>query len=98
MINEGKDIIANIKFTNTPEILTRKVSLFTLEKLNALIGTGFAHPKPKNKKHNKPVVSKWAIGFKVNLPAFFAVGSPNLFAVNACANSCEVNATITATV
>ena len=55
---QGKEINASIKFITTPEILTKKVSLFIFLKLNEFIGTGFAQPNPKNKKHNKPKVSK----------------------------------------
>ena len=81
-----------------PDKLTSKVSLFIFLKLNAFIGTGFAQPKPKNKKQNKPILSKCAIGLTVNLPATFDVGSPSLYAVNECANSCAVNAITTAKV
>jgi hypothetical protein len=55
-------------------------------KFRGFIGTGFAQPKigpwPKvkiNKVKGKKIVpmgSMWAIGFKVNLPALFAVSSP----------------------
>jgi hypothetical protein len=57
-----------------------------LRRLKKLIGTGFAHPKimgeriiiSRNGRSTVPTGSIWARGFKVNLPAYFAVGSPNL--------------------
>ena len=43
-----------------------------------------------------PSGSKCFAGFNVILPAHFAVGSPHLYATNACANSCRVSTNVTA--
>ena len=96
--NSGYAINAKIKFDKIPEMLTSNVSLLIFLKLNALIGTGLAQPNPNTKKLIKPILSKWAIGLKVNLPADFGVGSPNLYAVKAWANSWTVSAIRTAKV
>ena len=50
-------------------------------KLYGFIGTGFPQPKWAKIKHNAPKISICASGFNVSLPWSFAVGSPNLLAV-----------------
>ena len=57
-----------------------------------LYGTGLAQANikldPVKTKNNgssiDPKGSMWGIGLSVNLPKFLAVGSPNLFAIQAC--------------
>lgn len=89
-----KKIIASRKLEKGPAAETIASSLKGRLKLLRLIGTGFAQPiikKPERKDINgriiEPIKSKCFIGFKVYLPACFAVESPNFSATNACANS-----------
>ena len=49
-------------------------------KLYGLIGTGFAHPNPKNNKLKDPHKVKCLIGLSESLPSHFAVWSPNRYA------------------
>ena len=79
-------ITAKTKLTRGPEIATFKDPHFLSLKLKGFMGTGFAQPKigpwPAVIKSNargsktEPMGSKCFKGFKVNLPAYFAVGSP----------------------
>ncbi len=69
---------------------TRKL-LFLLLMREKLTGTGFAHPKTPNPLNEVkigtiivPTKSMCETGFKVNLPAFFAVSSPKSKAVKPC--------------
>lgn len=80
-------IIAIRKFVAGPATETFNSPHFWSLRLYGLIGTGFAQPKigPLPMVANKsskgritePKGSKCFKGFKVNLPACFAVGSPN---------------------
>ena len=93
-------IIAIKKFTAGPAIATFKSPCFRSRKLLGFIGTGFAQPKigplPKvatsiiNGKRIEPKGSMWLMGFNVNLPSYFAVGSPKLYATAPCATSCKI--------
>lgn len=83
---------AKIILVNTPEMLTKNKSRLCFLKFIGLISTGFAQPKPTSKKVIIPKASKCFIGLSVNLPKAFGVGSPSLYAVYACANSCNEKA------
>src|SRR6478672_11396268 len=64
------------KDTDTP------ASLGFLKK-KRFTGTGRAQPNPATKIKIVPIGSKCFIGFKVNLPCFLAVSSPNFHAAKA---------------
>ena len=78
-------ITATAKLTEGPAIATFKDPHRLSLKLKGFMGTGFAQPKmgpcPKVTKSStkgsktEPMGSKCFKGFKVNLPAYFAVGS-----------------------
>lgn len=82
-------IIAIERLLNGPANPISPLSLFGFFKFKGLNGTGFAQPnkigllaiKSKNGNKNEPKKSKCFKGFKVSRPAFFAVGSPSLFAI-----------------
>ena len=90
---KGKNLIArpkikaNKKLTLGPAKETLRLPHFWSLKLKGLPGTGFAQPiigpwpaVIKSKSKGKIIVPNMSIcfkGFKVSLPAFFAVGSPN---------------------
>src|SRR4030066_2202670 len=57
-----------------------------------LIWTGLAQPKPTAISINEPIGSRCANGLSVRRPSVRGVGSPNLSAVQACANSCTAKA------
>lgn len=77
-------IIAKSKFERGPEAATFAEPNFLSLILKGFIGTGLAHPKIIPELNNTsikgtntdPNGSKCLIGLKLNLPAFFAVGSP----------------------
>ena len=62
------------------------------------MGTGFAQPKPTRISAVVPIGSKWASGFSVSRPMFYAVGSPSFFATRPCAHSCSGSAINTTTI
>ena len=84
LINKPKTI-AKPKFDKGPAKETFISPYFLSLKLYGFTGTGFAQPNKiglpeTNKSIGKiidPKKSKCFKGFRVNLPAYFAVGSPN---------------------
>jgi hypothetical protein len=93
-MNMNKNKIESIKFDTGPATETTASSLNGFLKFLILTGTGFAQPimKPPEIKVNKGIItlpnkSRCLIGFKVSRPLSLAVGSPNLFANHAWANS-----------
>jgi len=69
---------ANKILAKGPAIDTSKISLLIFLKLAGFIGTGFAQPIILVRINMRvPRGSRCLRGFKVNLPAFFAVGSPS---------------------
>lgn len=95
--------IARRIFEAGPLAPTRTISLRGFLNAQKLIGTGLAAPNTNlppveiNRTSGRIIVpnrSICAIGFNVNLPENFAVVSPSLYAVQPCANSCIVMATI----
>ncbi len=74
-------------FDTGPARETRAVSLSLLSKLYSFIGTGLLHPNLKISIEIAPIGSICDSGFRVSLPAAFAVGSPNFIAAQACAYS-----------
>ena len=89
-----KSKIARIKFESGPAIETLASSIKGLPKLFLLIGTGFAQPISANPEAKEakgistvPIKSICLRGFKVKRPICFAVSSPSLSAIKACANS-----------
>jgi hypothetical protein len=92
--NTIKKRIAKIKFENGPAKDTIASSLNSLRKFFLFTGTGFAQPIKANPEAKEakgisivPTRSACFIGLRVSLPWSFAVLSPYLDAVNACANS-----------
>lgn len=85
-------IKANSRFEAGPANAIFIMSTLGFAKYLESTGTGFAQPKPTNKIISEPKGSRWAIGFKVNLPWCFAVGSPSLYATHPCENSWKTNA------
>ena len=79
--------VAKTKCEAGPANDIKAAPLLGFFKFKGLKGTGLPHPKPTNSKNKVPVGSKCALGFKVSLPIFFAVGSPSLLAANAWENS-----------
>ena len=80
----------NKKFVKIPEMETNLIPFLYLLKFNGLIGTGFAQPIPNKTNIRKPLKLKCLNGLRVNLPINLGVGSPILYAVKECANSCKV--------
>ena len=76
-------------FISTPATETTRIPYLNFLKLRGFICTGFAQPKPNNKKQINPLISKCFKGFIVNLPWIFGVKSPILYAAKAWANSCK---------
>lgn len=77
--------IAMPRFDNGPAAATFNVPYLESLRLYGLNGTGFAQPIKIPEDINKnmgritvPIGSMCEIGFNVSLPAFLAVGSPNL--------------------
>ena len=85
-------IKANSRFEAGPANAIFIMSTLGFAKYLESTGTGFAQPKPTNKIISEPKGSRWAIGFKVNLPWCFAVGSPSLYATHPCENSWKTSA------
>ena len=81
---------ATTKLDMGPANETINIPLFLFLKLYEFIGTGFAHPNLKMSKKINPTKSICFIGFKVNLPLFLAVLSPNKYAAYPCENSCII--------
>ncbi len=67
---------AQMMLLKGPERAINPWSLLGWRKLYGSIGTGLPQPKPRRKRATVPIGSKWANGFKVNLPSSFGVGSP----------------------
>lgn len=88
---------ASIKFISGPanDTIVSPFSLETFEKLFGFICTGLPHPICANISKNIPTGSICFIGSNVSLPWFLGVGSPNLSAANAWANSWKDIASIT---
>jgi len=78
------NVTAIIMFAKGPAAATLAEPYFLSLRFKGLIGTGFAQPKTilepitskRKGKSTEPIGSKCFRGFKVNLPANFAVGSP----------------------
>ena len=60
--------------------------------LDGLMGTGFAQPNPIMISMRLPMISRCFRGLRVGRPFSRAVSSPKRSAINACENSCTVNA------
>mgnify|MGYP004499737293 CR=1 FL=1 len=71
-------MIAAKIFDTGPAKAVIAISLLGFLKLLGFTGTGLAQPKPNNNIPSAPIGSILGIGSKVNLPLFFAVGSPSL--------------------
>jgi hypothetical protein len=85
---------ANKKFENGPTNETIASPILLLKKLFGFTGTGFAQPIKAIPDENEasgiktvPIKSICLSGLRDNLPTFFAVGSPILYAKSAWANS-----------
>ncbi len=76
-----ENTIASKKLLNGPANETKKRSLLGFLKYRGFIGTGFAHPTFTMSRAMAPIGSKCFMGFRESLPALFAVGSPNTYAV-----------------
>ena len=96
---KSPETMAMIKFIAGPAIATLSCPHFWSIKLRGFMGTGFAQPKigplPRVRikvivgKRKEPTGSKCFKGLNDSLPAYLAVGSPSLYAVNPCAISCK---------
>lgn len=75
------------KLERGPAAATIALSRIGFLKLFGFTGTGFPQPIFAIKIINVPSGSKCLSGFKLTLPCIFAVGSPSLNAVQACAHS-----------
>lgn len=84
---------AKDRFERGPANATSAVCSSLFSKLYSLMGTGLLHPNLKRIINTAPMGSICLRGLSVNLPSAFAVGSPSLNAVYACAYSCTVAAT-----
>lgn len=62
-------------------------SLLGFCRLYESTGTGLPQPNLVKRMAKVPKGSRWAIGFKVNLPFILGVGSPSLSAIKAWLNS-----------
>ena len=90
IINSINNKTERIRFESGPANETTRSSFKEFLKLFLFTGSGFAQPisaKPDAKEARgmitDPIKSICLIGFNVNLPSFFAVSSPNLFAISA---------------
>ena len=90
IINSINNKTEKIRFESGPANETTRSSFREFLKLFLFTGIGFAQPiraKPDAKEARgmitDPIRSICLIGFNVNLPSFFAVSSPNLFASSA---------------
>lgn len=85
------------KLAHGPAIATHNISFLGFFKFRKFIGTGLAQPMGGNLnitivngRRIVPIGSMWASGLRDNLPEYLAVGSPNLYATQPCAYSCNV--------
>ena len=85
-------ISAKIKLDAGPANAIFIISIRGLLKWRESTGTGLAHPKPTKRIMSEPNISRCAKGFNVNLPAYFAVGSPSWLATQAWENSWNTSA------
>jgi len=78
ILKRRAQISARIILLVGPEMATHIIPLRGFLKLRGLTGTGLAQPTILvTAKTSVPTGSRWAIGFRVSLPMFLAVGSPN---------------------
>ncbi len=85
--------IASSKFDIGPASATHiNAKRDLISSTNGLTGTGFAQPKPENRRTIDPTGSRWAKGLRVRRPLILGVLSPNWVAVQAWANSWIVKA------
>lgn len=96
--------IASPKLDKTPAAETNNSPFLISVKFKGLTGTGLAQPIIKDgAKPAKsggiikiagtrivPIGSIWGRGFRVNLPALWAVVSPNFKAISPCITSCKI--------
>ncbi len=75
-----------------PAIAVMAVPCTGFLKFLSYIGTGLLQPILATKSIIAPIGSIWTSGLRVILPSAFAVESPSLYAVHACAYSCTVEA------
>ena len=76
------------RLENGPAKATSNSSRSWFSKYLGLIITGLAQPIFTINNIMSPIGSIWAIGLSVSLPWILGVGSPNLVATRAWANSC----------
>ena len=72
--------IAIMKLETGPASATIHKLFLPLLRFSTITGTGFAQPIPIKRIASVPIKSRCLIGFKVNLPSFLAVLSPNSIA------------------
>jgi hypothetical protein len=78
---------AIIKLDSGPARDISKTSLLGCFRLYKSYSTGLPQPKPASTKRSNPIGSIWERGFRVTLPWYLGVESPNLYAAQAWANS-----------
>ena len=69
-------INASMKFESGPASAVNAIPPFLCLKFHGFMGTGFAQPKPKRKRHSAPKGSRWCSGLSDSLPVLLAVLSP----------------------
>ncbi|KKT82977.1 MAG: hypothetical protein UW80_C0025G0010 [Microgenomates group bacterium GW2011_GWC1_44_9] len=91
--------VARSRLLMGPAMEMMPASLLGFFRLKGSKGVGFPQPKTKlvpeilekmirlRGRSTVPIGSMWAKGLRVSLPAARGVGSPNLSAAKACANS-----------
>ncbi len=79
--------IARRMFESGPAREIIAASFLEFRRLKGSNSTGFPQPKRNNRSIIKPIGSMCAMGLSVSRPCILGVGSPNLSAATACANS-----------
>ena len=83
---------ARHRLESGPAAPVSAISRFGLRKLRGWMGTGFAQPTCATIMQIVPNGSRCLSGLSVMRPRLRAVGSPSLYAMSPCADSCTENA------